>query len=413
MSTDQRNVYFAWVKSPRRGAAPMENRKCAPASEQTAAAPSEVDHYAIDTQLHFFSGNRPPRLLALRENGEKGENAERGEKGDYWRECDRATQTERVCAKPSRYGDWTIDEIYCGDLAKPLFEMGQFIGNRDDAIKWLGTDDGRAWLAGAENFFLMRYVNPRAFVEAADVAETTCEDETDDRDISGACRFPLDRWGSQYRKFVNQRDSAAGSLLPDCWEKQVKLPDVPVDDTEGCRQIAAAVKQRDERRDEIFEEATDIMAVYRVVSVKRNPSAPAAPATANMALIEALINSLRGPLFKLKDKYERGRPYCCCQPSVPPMITPTQDLFPTHPAYPAGHATFAHAAALVWGALFPELKERMIACAARVAENRVIAGLHYPSDNVAGVHLAEQAVAQLLASPDFTQLMTAAQAEWC
>ncbi|WP_267358116.1 phosphatase PAP2 family protein [Methylobacterium sp. GC_Met_3] len=70
---------------------------------------------------------------------------------------------------------------------------------------------------------------------------------------------------------------------------------------------------------------------------------------------------------------------------VQPMITT-----PGHGSFPSGHATQAHAVAYVLKVLlglepqYTQIVEQLDRQAARIATNRVIAGVHFPVDNMAG-----------------------------
>jgi membrane-associated phospholipid phosphatase len=77
-----------------------------------------------------------------------------------------------------------------------------------------------------------------------------------------------------------------------------------------------------------------------------------------------------------------------------PLVQPVL-LTPGHGAYPAGHATQAHFAAEVLKQLLgiagaqDDRVEQLDRLAARIAENRVVAGLHFKEDIDAGRTLGE------------------------
>jgi acid phosphatase (class A) len=94
-----------------------------------------------------------------------------------------------------------------------------------------------------------------------------------------------------------------------------------------------------------------------------------------------------------------------------PTLTPLIDV-PEHPAYPSGHSTQAHAVAFLLTALAPDQKAKFESDALRVAVNREIAGVHYPSDSAAGRLLARQIVDLMLRDRSFAALVESAKAEW-
>lgn len=82
-----------------------------------------------------------------------------------------------------------------------------------------------------------------------------------------------------------------------------------------------------------------------------------------------------------KMKYDRPRPY-----QVDPSIQPPVRL-PRSSSYPSGHSSSAFAAARVIATLQPKLATAAYALATQVAASRVYAGVHFPSDVVAGALL--------------------------
>ena len=94
----------------------------------------------------------------------------------------------------------------------------------------------------------------------------------------------------------------------------------------------------------------------------------------------------------LKDHFGEPRPSQVC-PAIVPMIDP-----PITPAYPAGHALQSHLISKLIEASYRVVSQShvLFALSHRVAENRVVAGLHYPIDNEAGVVAAEAVYAKLM-----------------
>jgi len=82
-----------------------------------------------------------------------------------------------------------------------------------------------------------------------------------------------------------------------------------------------------------------------------------------------------------KSHYDRPRPY-----QADPTIQPPVKL-PRSSSYPSGHASSAFAAARVIATLAPSLATEAYSLATQVAVSRVYAGVHYPSDVVAGALL--------------------------
>jgi membrane-associated phospholipid phosphatase len=115
---------------------------------------------------------------------------------------------------------------------------------------------------------------------------------------------------------------------------------------------------------------------------------------------------------------------------VPGLMSPIQQG--GHASFPSGHATQAH----VFAALLTEVMPKRLGTSAptpadperttigkslgiladRIARNREIAGLHYPSDSSAGVTLAAAITAKILLDktylPKFAELVDNAKREW-
>jgi acid phosphatase (class A) len=80
----------------------------------------------------------------------------------------------------------------------------------------------------------------------------------------------------------------------------------------------------------------------------------------------------------LKDYWKKPRP-----PQVDSRIKPCIDL-PWNYSYPSGHATGGTAMSILLAHMVPEKKDALLARGVAFGENRVIGGVHFPSDVVAG-----------------------------
>lgn len=123
-------------------------------------------------------------------------------------------------------------------------------------------------------------------------------------------------------------------------------------------------------------------------------------------LIGQVLPEFTALVLAQKKKFDRVRPSF-----LDPTLSTAIEV-PEHPAYPSGHASQSHLIARILGALDPKNAAAYKDSAARIAHNRELAGLHYPSDSAAGEKLAEQYFDLLKTTPLYQELFQEAQVEW-
>jgi len=125
----------------------------------------------------------------------------------------------------------------------------------------------------------------------------------------------------------------------------------------------------------------DILRLYNPVLEKLGLKVP-------HKIIKKYWNDLLLPIvLKLKAQYGRLRPY-----QLGPVVgydirlieTDTHDT----PAYPSGHTAYGALIAFILSDLYPEHAEEFHEVSVKVADARVLQGVHYPSDNDAGMIIA-------------------------
>ena len=82
-----------------------------------------------------------------------------------------------------------------------------------------------------------------------------------------------------------------------------------------------------------------------------------------------------------------------------------------HSSYPSGHAAFAASTAIFLAQLVPCKRDQIFVQARIFAENRIVLGLHYPSDVAAGWTAGTLAAFEMMQNPTFERDFAATKAE--
>lgn len=224
-------------------------------------------------------------------------------------------------------------------------------------------------------------------------------------------QFNPDAWDKGYLALIDEETS----FVSQTWSRSVALNWPPAGADAEWKEVAARAPDRTARQQEILDEDKDLEgALWPLIHALGISGATAAnwtqklPATWHLLLVATF--DLRPGLFQLKLKFNRGRPIHVPGAQIGQTVIPA----PGHPAYPAGHAAQGQMALLLLRdgvRVKPGLITGIQSAAERVTDNRVVAGIHFPSDSVAGQQVADQFVPMLLASGPFRQLCDDARNE--
>ena len=112
-----------------------------------------------------------------------------------------------------------------------------------------------------------------------------------------------------------------------------------------------------------------------------------------------------------KKHFARFRPYEL-DPTIPTCV-PSKPTAPgkTPSSYPSGHGVLGYSTAVVLAHLMPEKAEVIFQRARRYGHNRVICGVHFPSDIVASQTIGTLVAYDLLGNTEFRKEYDAAHAE--
>ncbi|MEP7242332.1 MAG: phosphatase PAP2 family protein [Gammaproteobacteria bacterium] len=148
------------------------------------------------------------------------------------------------------------------------------------------------------------------------------------------------------------------------------------------------------------------VSIYRFADALGDPPALEAK---NLPLTQALFKRVLATEGDMigpgKDYFGRPRPFAL-DARITPVITK-----PMNPSYPSGHTTWARAVGLILADMIPERRSELLARADEYAFNRVVAGVHYPSDVEAGKLAGTALAALLFASPEFVSDYAGAKKE--
>ncbi len=144
--------------------------------------------------------------------------------------------------------------------------------------------------------------------------------------------------------------------------------------------------------------------VFRFADVV-GPDFTAAKLPFTALFFKKVSNDSRVAILAIKDAWQRPRPFLASS-EVHPIIDK-----PTSGSYPSGHSAYAYMTAIILAQLLPEKREAIFARAAEFAHNRIIDGVHYPSDVEGGRIAGTVIAANMLQSPEFKADFAKAKAE--
>ena len=187
------------------------------------------------------------------------------------------------------------------------------------------------------------------------------------------------------------------------------LPPAPKNDSEITRsEIALMLKIQQGRTPAQAQRAADDarVSVYRFADALGNPIVFNAKSLPKLDMMFRKVLHEEGAVVQAgKRSFARPRPFV-----LEPKIEPVVDK-PPNDSYPSGHTMWARTVGLLLADMLPEYRPQLIARADEYGFNRVVAGVHYPSDVEAGKLAGTALAAFLFASPAFQKDFVEAKQE--
>lgn len=187
------------------------------------------------------------------------------------------------------------------------------------------------------------------------------------------------------------------------------IPEPPAPDSAASKADLEAVRHVEQTRtpEQVAQakadDAEEDMFVFKTV-LGPQFTAEALPRTAELGVHVKNEQGVIGN--QLKMHFERPRPY-----QVDSTLHPVCEVKPTHDSYPSGHSLTGYLEALTLAEIVPEKRVELLARADDYAHNRVVCGVHYPTDTEASRRIAYVIFGYMLATPRFQRDLAAAKLE--
>ena len=222
--------------------------------------------------------------------------------------------------------------------------------------------------------------------------------------------FPGSPWTVDYYPIVvlSQFVAITQTESPTAWN-EIELTPPPKQDAEIKKELQQLAEIMDYRAGVALEALAQCNGIIDYFRGILSFTSVSHPKTFGLAAIAIRVGEFQ--VMHYKARYNRPRP----SPRLMPLIE-----VPGHASFPSGHSTQAHLVARLLEEVMPfeivrpngDAPGPLQCLADRIARNREVIGLHYPSDSVAGKELANGTFTLLKECPAVKELIDGAKSEW-
>ena len=197
---------------------------------------------------------------------------------------------------------------------------------------------------------------------------------------------------------ANAQSATQGYYVPASQFATVPFAPPPVADSDAQKNDRSAVLDWQEKRTDADCTRADrtFFVAFDSFWGERSPFAKPLPPEVQ-SFLDRLDSDIGTAAMMMKDRYQRARPDISRPCPGPNSGMKKGGSY----SYPSSHAAISRVFAAVLTAIVPERKTEFFAKADEIGRDRVIIGVHYPTDIVAGNALADLFMAELLKSADY------------
>ncbi len=187
-------------------------------------------------------------------------------------------------------------------------------------------------------------------------------------------------------------------IVPSQVSLSLIMPPPPPNGSQAQKDDLKAVQDAQKNRTEAQVKAAladNVLTIFDFVSNVLGPDFRKEKLPVAAGFFEKVFRDQIEACLEIKDHYNRKRPFV-----IDPGIKPIYDQKP-NPSYPSGHSTTGYVYATILSMMMPEKAQVIFERAAVYGRNRVIAGVHFPTDVEAGKTSAAAIANALVQQPLF------------